>query len=305
MITREGVIFDVTSQGKLYNLYTLASNTCTMRTATDWHRIMGHNNVTDILKLPAITSGMDIITDVTPREHTCDTCVRAKMTQTFSRKPYLRSTVPFHSVHADLSGPVHVVEGQKYHYILGIVDDYSGHVSVYMLESKTDTPRAFKQFLSDIAPYGIVKKLRSDHGTEFTSGEFQSIMLDRGIRHIKSAPRSPHQNGRIERQWRVLYDMQRALLLESGIPLKLWPYAAKAAAYLRNRCFYSPTQMTPIEAATGARPNMSNLALFGSRCFAYLGNHKSKFDPRSTPAVFLGMIITLHHTWYTCLTVIQ
>ena len=82
--------------------------------------------------------------------------------------------------------------------------------------------------------------------------------------------------------------MQRALLLESGIPLKLWPYAAKAAAYLRNRCFYSPTQMTPIEAATGARPNMSNLALFGSRCFAYLGNHKSKFDPRSTPAVFIG-----------------
>ena len=44
------------------------------------------------------------------------------------------------------------------------VDDYSVALGVYFLKNKSDAVRATEQFLVDTAPYGTVKRLRSDNG---------------------------------------------------------------------------------------------------------------------------------------------
>src|SRR6218665_1022492 len=53
--------------------------------------------------------------------------------------------------------------------------------------------------LADCAPIAEVKRLRTDNGTEFTNKDFKSLMLKHRIKHEKSAPYSPHQNGTVER----------------------------------------------------------------------------------------------------------
>ena len=53
-------------------------------------------------------------------------------------------------------------------YICIFTDDYSGTILVYFLRSKSDTVQATESFLADVAPYGEVKCIRSDKGTEFT-----------------------------------------------------------------------------------------------------------------------------------------
>jgi len=83
------------------------------------------------------------------------------------------------------------------------------------------------KFLADIAPYGKVKilsfhedsfpsgdvkRVRSDNGGEFTSAEFSDLLVNNQIKHEKSAPYSPHQNGTAERSWRTLFEMGRSLL---------------------------------------------------------------------------------------------
>ena len=45
------------------------------------------------------------------------------------------------------------------------------------------------------------------------------------IRHESSAPYSPHQNGTAERSWRTMFNLSRAMLLESDLLKVLWPYA--------------------------------------------------------------------------------
>ena len=89
---------------------------------------------------------------------------------------------------------------------------------VYFLKSKSDSVKATEKFLADVAPYGQVKCVRSDNGTEFTGHEFQTLLRGNRIRHETSAPYSPHQNGTAERGWRTLYEMSRCLLIESGLP---------------------------------------------------------------------------------------
>ena len=96
-------------------------------------------------------------------------------------------------------GPINPMSKEGFRYSIAFTDDYSGVVFVYFLRNKSDTVEATKKFLADLAPFGIVKRLRSDNGGEFISGEFKALLNDNRTKHEKSAPHSPHQIGTADR----------------------------------------------------------------------------------------------------------
>ena len=121
-------------------------------------------------------------------------------------------------VHCDLAGPITPTEKDNFKYAICFVDDFSGIFCVYLLKNKSDTFRATEKFLADMSPYGKIKRFRCDNGSEFTSENFRSLLIENHIKQEFSAPYSPHQNGTAERSWRTLFDMTRCLLLESNLP---------------------------------------------------------------------------------------
>lgn len=58
------------------------------------------------------------------------------------------------------------------------------------------------------------------------------------------------------------YEMSRCLLIESGLPDKLWNHAVQTSAYVRNRCYNRCTKKTAYELFTGNVPNISKLQKF-------------------------------------------
>ena len=167
---------------------------------------------------------------------------------------------------------------------------------VYFLQQKSDATKALKKFLSDIAPYGKVKRMtpygktkrmRSDNGGEYIADEYEEVLIENQIRHETSAPYSPHQNGTAERNWRTLFDMARAMLIESGLPKKLWTYAVMTAAHIRNRVYNQRIKDTPYNKLTGKKPALSKLHVFGTVCFGNV-HEKKKLDPRSRKGYFVG-----------------
>ena len=98
--------------------------------------------------------------------------------------------------------------------------------------------------------------MRSDSGGEFTSKEFSQILIDNKIKHEKTAPYSPHQNGIAERAWRTIFEMARCLLVESQLPKYMWSYAVMTSAYISNRCYNNRIGKTPFEAVTLKKPNL-------------------------------------------------
>lgn len=300
LINRDGRVFNIEVHGRLYYLKTVnhlkhnvsasvndmmssdkANLTCDVKT---WHEIMGHCNVDDVLKLPGVVDGMKITGNA---KLDCNVCTEGKFTNTRNRKLDSKATKILELVHTDLAGPIEPISHEGYKYAVSFTDDYSGAVSVYFLKNKSDTTVATEKFLADTAPYGTVKCIRSDNGTEYTGNEFQSLMRERGIRHETSSPYSPHQNGTAERQWRTIFEMGRCLLLEKGLPKTLWPYAVQTAAHIRNRCFNDRTQNTPYFLLTGKKPDLSKMWVFGSDCYAYRHDH-SKLDSRSDKGIFVG-----------------
>jgi len=163
---------------------------------------MGHCNINDILKLEHIVEGMKI-TGKTKLD--CETCILGKMSQYRNRVADERASTPLELIHSDLAGPITPVAMGGFRYVMSFIDDYSGAIFLYLLQKKSDLISATERFLADVAPYGNIKRLRSDNGTEYTSNEYQSLLIRHRIKHERSAPYSPHENGTAERSWRTLF----------------------------------------------------------------------------------------------------
>ena len=278
----DGTKFDIYKKGRLYYLYSVKSKQCDLKM---WHEILGHCNMKDTLKLESVVNGMSISNKGELSE--CDVCTLGKMINTRSREPDARAKSVLQLVHADLAGPITPESHEGFKYVLAYTDDYSGVTYTYMLKNKSDTLWATEKFLADTFPYEKVKCIRSDNGTEFTSKAFKSLLVKNKIKHETSAPYSPHQNGTAERNWRTLFEMARCLLINAKLDKIYWPYAILTATYIRNRCYNNRIKKTPYQAFTDEKPDISNMAIFGTECFAYTQN-KKKLDARCKKGIFLG-----------------
>ena len=67
-----------------------------------------------------------------------------------------------------------------------------------------------------------IVKIRSDHGKEFKNARFKFFCEKNGIKKDFSAPKTPQQNGVVERKNRVIQEMARVMLLNKQIPQKFW-----------------------------------------------------------------------------------
>ena len=285
LVTPNGTQFSFIEKGNLYYLNNVSNQSVVKtRSLKEWHQVLGHCNIKDVLNLENVVDGMKI---VDKNNFTCDSCIKGKMSEYRNRTPDDKAKNVLDLVHCDLAGPIEPETKEGFKYSAVFVDDYSGAVFLYLLKSKSDTIVAVQKFLSDVSPYGNVKCIRSDNGTEFTNSDFRDLMLQNNIKQEFSAPYSPHQNGTAERAWRSIFEMTRCLLIDAGLPKSLWCYAANAAAYIRNRCYNNRTNVTAYEAFTSTKPNLSNMHIFGEKCFAYIQD-KKKLDPRSEEGIFVG-----------------
>ena len=136
-----------------------------------------------------------------------------------------------------------------------------------------------------------IQNIRSDHGTEFENQDFENFCDENGIGHNFSAPRTPQQNGVVERKNRILKKMAHTMLCKSDIPRYFWTEAINTACYILNRALIRQIlKKPPYELWKERKPNIAYFHIFGCRCFV-LNNGKErlgKFDAKSDEAILLG-----------------
>nr|GEX20868.1 ribonuclease H-like domain-containing protein [Tanacetum cinerariifolium] len=119
----------------------------------------------------------------------------------FKTKVVPSSKGPLNLLHMDLCGPMRVasINGKKY--ILVIVDDYFRYTWTLFLRSKDETPEVLKYFLIMIQQnlQAPLISVRTDRGTEFLNKTLYAFFKKEGTEHQTSTPRTPEQNGVVER----------------------------------------------------------------------------------------------------------
>ncbi|GJX17457.1 putative ribonuclease H-like domain-containing protein, partial [Tanacetum coccineum] len=288
-----------------FNLYTISiedmiksSLICLLSKASKnkswlWHRHLNHLNFGTINDL----ARKDLVRGL-PRlkfekDHLCSACQLGK-SKKHTHKPKTKNTnlEVLNTLHMDLCGPMRVqtINGKKY--ILVIVDDYSRFTWVKFLRSKDETPEVVIKFLKQIQ-VGLnktVRNIRTDNGTEFVNKDLTDYYERVGIFHQKTVPRTPQQNGVVERRNRTLVEAARTMLIFSKAPMFLWAEVVATACYTQNRSLIHTRHCkTPYELVHDKKPDLTFFRVFGALCYPTNDNEDlGKLQPTADIGIFVG-----------------
>jgi dUTP pyrophosphatase len=188
-----------------------------------------------------------------------------------------------------------------YNSYLLIIDRATRYLWVFLSKFKTPKIDIVKDFLKKHgAKESHHKVIRTDEGGELRgSHSFQQAVREEGYILEQTASDSSFQNEMAERPNRTLGDIMRALLHGSNLGPEYWSWAVLHAVYLCNRLPHKTTNMTPMQAYTGVRPNLNKLRVFGSPVVARLpGKRIANLDPNTATGVFLGYTATDSKIYY-------
>lgn len=133
-------------------------------------------------------------------------------------------------------------------------------------------------------------KVRSDDDGEFENDPFKFFCEKHGILHEFSFPRTPEQNGVVERKNKSLQEMVRTMIHENNLPKYLWAEVINTTCYVQNRIYIRHIlNKTSYELFKGRKPNISYFHQFGCTC-CILSNkvNVKKFDAKDNKLIFLG-----------------
>lgn len=251
-----------------------------------WHRRLGHASVGAMKRL--FNFNHDECKQVLD---TCEICPLAKQ----SRLPFpdsnTRSVTVFDLLHLDVWGPFHVPTFDGNKLFLTIVDDYSRMTWIFLLKLKSDVVVVLRDFIKLVSTqFGkIVKKMRSDNGTEFVNSECDNLFKSYGIIHQKSCVYTPQQNEVVERKHRYILELARAIRFQGSIPLKFWGHCVLGAVYMMNRLpSIALKGKTPFEMFHGCKGTCDHFRTMGCLCYAKTLPTGDKFTARAIPAVHMG-----------------
>ena len=137
----------------------------------------------------------------------------------------------------DLCGPSRKEGTGKQNYFMLIINDYSRLTWVSFLKEKSEAFEKFKMFkaLTKNQTGKILKAVRSNRGVEFSSWNFKEFCDKHGIKREYTIPRTPQQNGVVERQNRSVQQMARSMMNERNIPQTYWVEAIHTAVHILDR----------------------------------------------------------------------
>ncbi|GJW49366.1 putative ribonuclease H-like domain-containing protein [Tanacetum coccineum] len=138
--------------------------------------------------------------------------------------------------------------------------------------------------------YVTIRFIRTDNGTEFVNKTLYDYYESVGIFHQKTVPRTPQQNGVVERRNRTLVEAARTMLIFSKAPMFLWAEAVATACYTQNRSLiHTRHDKTPYELVHNKKPDLTFFRVFGALCYPTNDSENlGKLQPRADIGIFIG-----------------
>jgi len=189
-------------------------------------------------------------------------------------------------VHTDVGGPLTESLGGSIYFITAL-EDSTGFITATPIKAKGMASQMLKKRIKQLETLtGVhVKRVRHDGAKEYLTNNLKAWYEDKSITSEMTAPYKAQQNGKAERVSRTLMERVRAALLDAGAQEELWAEALASVVHVLNRSPKAGPDVTPLEALTGRRPNVSGFRVWGSRAWALKPKKQQrKLEPRTDVA---------------------
>lgn len=217
----------------------ITSPVATNVTSSLVHRQLGHVSDQYLSQMCRNGSVEGLGADVAVEKCICVTCLKSKGRKLPHNHTRPRAKRFLENIHVDLSGIIRTKGLKNENYYILFTDDYSLYRHIYPLVSKTkeEVLAVFRTYIAvaERQTGCSVKTFTLDRGGEFINNLMMEEVRELGIEFHLTAGHTPAQNGVAERSNRTIGSKARAMMLESGLPLRFWYQACSAAVFIANR----------------------------------------------------------------------
>lgn len=160
------------------------------------------------------------------------------------------------------------------------------------MKSKKETIECFKDYLRMCrSKFGHLNKiLHCNNGGEYCTTEFKDFLTDFGITLETTAPYTPEQNAREERDFRTIMESASSMIYRAKTPLYMWAEAVNCTVYILNRTLTVQTpSATPYEKWCGEKPKLEHVKVFGCDTYMHVPDQlRSILEAKSKKQIFVG-----------------
>jgi len=159
------------------------------------------------------------------------------------------------------------------------------------IRSKDNTAEEVRNLFKKWDRSGVLKDLKrvvTDGGGEFTGDEFQDVLKEYGLTHIKITPHNPQNNGIVERMNRTLMERVRTIMIDANLPKFLWAEILSTVSYLHN--VVGEGRGCPLEILMKETHNLKKLRTIGCLVYYNVSHYGNigKLDSRSKKGIMIG-----------------
>ena len=260
------------------------------------HLKMAHLNSQDLAS--ALRSQGFKISNKIIKDFICEDCLKTKST---IKRPEQtgriagENTTPGSFIHSDIAGPEPAYNNKNF--MINFIDDATGATYVKFIKSKSDVPKAIKEFLQE-SKTDVFKLPVNDNTTFHSDGEaiyksknVKEILDEENIYQNFSQNYHPQQNGMAEKTYRTIFGDARAMLTSSPLPTNFYPLAIEHAVLLRNLLPKGERKLSAYEFLTKKSPKeiISQLHIFGSTIYVHnSSNEVKKMQEKAFVGVYIG-----------------
>ena len=225
-----------------------------------WHHKFGHANFKQVAKVSKLEAVEGLPKFGKVKKTIYGACQMGKQTKASHHKVNVIATSRcLELLHVDLMEPTRTESLGEKRYIRVIVNDFSRYTWVEFLKEKSKACEKLEILYKRLQnEKGVpIVKIRSDHGKEFENARFKSFCEKNGIKKEFSTPKTPQQNGVVERKNQVIQEIVRVMLLNKQIPQKFGGEAVNTSCHIGNRIFFQTgTKKTTYEIWNGKKPRV-------------------------------------------------
>lgn len=154
-------------------------------------------------------------------------------------------SAPLELVSIDIVGPLPATNVNKYTVILSLIDHFTGYIEFYPLVDQKATTVAKVLIKEFVSWFGIMRRLLTDGGSNFTSDVIKELCKLLGVKKVSTTPYQPQTNVLLERRHKVLAEYLRHYANSDQTDWDEWLPLARACLNIlpKTSSNYSPFEL--------------------------------------------------------------
>ncbi len=261
-----------------------------------WHKRLAHLNMTNVKRLINMSIDIDVnstnsLENKKFSEMICEICVIDKQHRMSSQKSHIKVIKVDELVHTNLVDDDKISKiNEEFKYVTTMIDDYSEHTIIYLLERKFELKDVLRNYLKLMKTWSTsIYRLHSDNEDKYADHQIIELLKEHEIKWKSTTSYNSSQNEIAERCFHTLFERTRAILTSVKLLIRLWEKTIMTVIYLKNRSFITAlNNITFYETWHDKKSDLSYLHTFECIVYHHVKKACRKLNDKSLKCQFLN-----------------